>query len=67
VGPFAVYFPLPVRMKIRVLPPIYFDGLGPDDADNRDVLIRCQRKVHGVMQEALDDLYDEGEVGLRFP
>ncbi len=64
-GPAFLYLPAPVRMKLRVLPPIHFDGLGPEDAKDPAVLRRCQEQVRGVMQRALDEMVAEGGCGRR--
>lgn len=66
IGPFTPYVPLPVTMKLRLLPPIRFDDLGPEALGDRDAMLRCQRRVRGVMQTALDELVAEGGVGRRW-
>lgn len=59
------YWPMPVRIRIRVLPPIAWPHLGPEAAEDDAVVWRCREQVRAVMQAALDDLSREGGHGLR--
>ncbi len=59
------YWPLPVRIRIRVLPPIHWPELGPEAADDDAIVWRCREEVRSAMQDALDDLEREGGHGLR--
>lgn len=60
------YLPIPVRIRIRVLPPIQWPSLGPDDAENDAVVRRCRDEVRERMQAALDELVREGGHGPRW-
>lgn len=64
-GPAFLYFPIPVRMKLRVLQPISWPELGPEHADDPAIVRRCQREVREIMQTALDALVAEGGFGPR--
>lgn len=66
VGPMG-YWPLPVRIRIRVLPPIAWPELGEDAADDDAVVSRCRAEVLGAMQGALDELVAQGGFGRRWP
>jgi 1-acyl-sn-glycerol-3-phosphate acyltransferase len=52
----VLYWPLPAQTSIAFGPPIRFDDLGPDAADDEQALEACYRKVASRMQEMLDDL-----------
>ncbi|MGZ3476464.1 MAG: lysophospholipid acyltransferase family protein, partial [Polyangiales bacterium] len=64
VGP-APYLPVPLRMKIRVLPAIRF-SVGPEAATDDAVVDACREEVIACMQTALDDLAREGGYGPRW-
>lgn len=64
VGP-GFYWPLPVRMRIRVLPPMRWPSLPPEAADDDEIVWRCREEVRSVMQAALDALAREGGHGRR--
>lgn len=64
VGPLPSV-PLPVRMHLRVLPPIEWPELGPEAASDPAVVDRCFVDVLRVMQRALDQLSREGGHGRR--
>lgn len=51
LGPYLPYFPLPFRIRLRVLPPIY---VGEDDDP-----ARARETVRASMQTALDQLSEE--------
>lgn len=61
------YLPLPVNVRIRVLPPMQWPSLGPEDADDDAVVRRCRDEVLERMQTALDELVREGGHGPRCP
>lgn len=64
-GP-GLYLPIPVRIRIRVLPKVAWPELGPDDADDPAVVRRCRDEVRERMQLALDALVREGGHGPRW-
>ena len=66
VGP-GFYVPLPVRIRIRVLPPLAWPQLPPEAADDDAIVWRCREEVRDAMQTALDDLMREGGHGVRVP
>jgi 1-acyl-sn-glycerol-3-phosphate acyltransferase len=66
VGPLP-YVPLPVRMRLRILPPITWPELGPDAADDPATVARCREQVRAAMQHALDELAALGDTGPRVP
>ena len=59
------YWPLPVRIRIRVLPPLRWPDLPPEAADDDRIVWRCREEVRAAMQDALDALMREGGHGLR--
>lgn len=65
IGPGA-YLPIPVHMKLRVLPPIAWPDLDARAADDPAVVLRCREQVRIAMQRALDALVSEGGFGRRF-
>jgi 1-acyl-sn-glycerol-3-phosphate acyltransferase len=64
VGPGA-YLPMPVDMKLHVLPAIGWPHLGPEAADDPATVARCREEVRATMQAALDALVAEGGFGRR--
>jgi 1-acyl-sn-glycerol-3-phosphate acyltransferase len=48
--------PLPSSVTVEFLPPIVWDGLGPEAADDPETVARCAAEVTAVMQAALDRL-----------
>lgn len=48
--------PLPSSITVEFLPPMTFDGLGPADADDPEVVGACAAEVTAAMQGALDRL-----------
>jgi 1-acyl-sn-glycerol-3-phosphate acyltransferase len=54
-GP-AVYLPLPVDIRIRVLPALQWPELPAEAADDEGVVWRCREQVRETMQKALDDM-----------
>ena len=65
-GP-ALYWPLPVRMRIRVLPPIAWPSLPKEAADDDAIVGACREEVRSAMQTALTALAREGGHGRRTP
>jgi 1-acyl-sn-glycerol-3-phosphate acyltransferase len=57
--PPLLYIPAPVRVLMELLPPIQFDELGPDAANDETIVERCAREVEGQMQAALTRLAEE--------
>lgn len=53
---FVPYLPLPAQTSIRFGEPIRWPELGPQDAENKEVLERCYREVESKMQRMLDRL-----------
>jgi 1-acyl-sn-glycerol-3-phosphate acyltransferase len=64
VGP-GPYLPLPVRMKVKVLPPITWPELALGAADDEAVVWRCREQVRRTMQLALDEMARQGRWGRR--
>ena len=48
--------PIPSSVTVEVLPPVDWSTLGPDAAQDPDVVERCANEVIGIMQSALDRL-----------
>lgn len=55
VGPLSLYWPMPTKILIEVLDPIYVDG----DPDNPDDVDAAYELITGTMQEALTRLAGE--------
>ena len=53
------YIPLPTKLVTRFGPPIRFDHLEPDAANDPAVVSRCREQVHAAMQGMLDGLSAE--------
>ena len=51
-------------MTVQVCEPLDWSHLGPDDADNPDVLEQCYREVETIMQQTLDALVEENPFPL---
>jgi len=66
VGPTG-YWPFPVRMKLRVLDPICWPGLGPDAVNDDATVGRCRDQVRETMQAAMNELVAEGGFGRIWP
>jgi 1-acyl-sn-glycerol-3-phosphate acyltransferase len=64
VGPMP-YIPLPLKMRLRILPAMSWPELGPSAADDDAVVWRCREEVRGAMQRGLDALVREGDFGPR--
>ena len=61
------YLPLPVRMRLEILPAITWPNLGPDDANDETVVRRCREEVRQAMQDTLDRLARDHDTGVRLP
>jgi len=53
---FLPYWPLPAQTALRFGPPIRFDELGPDAADDPTAVAACYERVRACMQRELDQL-----------
>lgn len=53
---FLPYLPLPTAIDQAFLPPMRWPELGPEAADDPDVVRRCHAEVVAAMQAAMDDL-----------
>ncbi len=49
-------WPFPARVTARVCEPIHWDDLGPEAAEDPDIVRRCYEEVLGRMQSNLDEL-----------
>lgn len=65
VGP-GPYLPVPVRIRIKILPPISWPSLPPEAADDESIVLRCREEVRATMQSCLDEMVREGGYGPRF-
>ena len=61
------FLPLPVRVFIDVLEPIYFDRSGTEAANDVTYVEACHQRVLRTMQEALDRLMEERRLDRRRP
>jgi len=59
---FVPYLPLPTQTTLVFLPPMRWPELGPEAADQPEVLERCYREVEATMQATMDRI----TVGRRF-
>ena len=48
--------PLPAKVTVRVCDPLHWEHLGPDAADDPDVVRHCYEEILGRMQANLDEL-----------
>jgi len=64
LGPIPALIPLPAKVTVQVCEPLDWSHLGPDDADNPDVLEQCYREVETIMQQTLDALVEENPFPL---
>jgi 1-acyl-sn-glycerol-3-phosphate acyltransferase len=55
IGP-VPNWPLPVKIRTRVCPPILFERYGREAAKDRDYVAACYEQVRTQMQHELDDL-----------
>lgn len=51
--------PLPAKITVQICPPPDWSHLGPDAADDPEVVDRCYEEITGVMQSALTQLAEE--------
>lgn len=51
-------WPLPAKVTVRVCEPMAWSDLGPDAADDPDVVRHCYEEVLGRMQSNLDELVE---------
>jgi 1-acyl-sn-glycerol-3-phosphate acyltransferase len=51
--------PLPAKVTLEVCPPLDWSGLGPEAAEDPELVQRCYDEVTRVMQERLDALAEE--------
>jgi 1-acyl-sn-glycerol-3-phosphate acyltransferase len=51
--------PIPTKVTLQVCEPMDWSHLGPEDAENPEVLDRCYDEILSVMQSALDNLAKE--------
>jgi len=51
--------PIPTKVTLQVCEPMDWGHLGPEDAENPEVLDRCYEEILSVMQSTLDDLAKE--------
>jgi 1-acyl-sn-glycerol-3-phosphate acyltransferase len=57
--PFPLYLPLPAKITVQVCEPIWFGELGPEAADDTEIVQHCYDEVQNTMQESLDALVEE--------
>ena len=58
LGPVPAW-PIPTKVTLQVLEPMRWEHLGPEDAEDPQVLERCYDEITQRMQSALDDLAKE--------
>jgi 1-acyl-sn-glycerol-3-phosphate acyltransferase len=51
--------PIPAKVTMQVCEPMAWSHLGPEDAENPEVLQQCYQEILAVMQHALDELAKE--------
>jgi 1-acyl-sn-glycerol-3-phosphate acyltransferase len=51
--------PLPAKVTARVCEPIDWSDLGPDAADDPEIVSRCYDETFALMQSGLDDLVED--------
>jgi 1-acyl-sn-glycerol-3-phosphate acyltransferase len=56
---FVPTLPLPSKVTVQLGEPMDWGHLGPEDAENPEVLQRCYEELTGCMQETLDGLTEE--------
>jgi 1-acyl-sn-glycerol-3-phosphate acyltransferase len=56
------HFPLPTRIRMRLLRPIRFERTGEHAALDRCYVEQCHRRIHRRMEAALERLADGGEI-----
>lgn len=58
LGPIPSW-PIPTKVTLQVCEPMGWEDLGPEDADDPEVLEQCYEEITGRMQGVLDDLARE--------
>ena len=58
IGPIPS-FPIPTKVTLQVCEPMDWGHLGPEDAENEEVIDRCYREIEERMQSTLDELARE--------
>jgi len=58
IGPIPSW-PIPTKVTLQVCEPMEWSHLGPEDAEDPEVLDRCYEEITARMQSALDDLANE--------
>ena len=58
LGPIPAW-PIPTKVTLQVCEPMDWSHLGPEDAEDPEVLERCYDEIDTRMQSALDDLAEE--------
>lgn len=59
------YVPVPTRIVMEILPPIYFERSGEEAAADDLYVERCHQQVVDAMQAALDRIVATEDVGVR--
>ncbi len=59
LGPSPPYVPFPTKIKMEVLPPMYFEG-GDEACKDEAYIKECNGKVHQALQEKLSEMAYEG-------
>lgn len=59
LGPIPSLLPIPAKVTMQVCEPMSWSHLGPEDAENPEVLEHCYQEIQSVMQSTLDDLAKE--------
>jgi 1-acyl-sn-glycerol-3-phosphate acyltransferase len=57
--PIVPGIPLPAKITVQICPPLDWSQLGPEAADDPQLVDRCYEEITGVMQEALTRLAEE--------
>jgi 1-acyl-sn-glycerol-3-phosphate acyltransferase len=58
LGPIPSW-PIPTKVTLEVCEPMPWDHLGPEDADDPEIVDRCYEEITERMQKTLDDLAQE--------
>jgi len=58
LGPIPSW-PIPTKVTLAVCEPMPWDDLGPEDADDPEIVDRCYEEITARMQDTLDDLAQE--------
>ena len=57
--------PLPAKITMEALPAMDWTHLGPEDAEDPEVIEACYREISGLMQETMDRLASEHPRPIR--